>query len=97
MSVVLLDASAAIRLVLSPVDHAAMLAEVEAASDVLAPYLFSAETGNALWKYFRAGKINSQALRERHGEAIGLVNLWLSDADLFPEALALAASRDYPI
>lgn len=97
MSVVVLDASAAIRLVLSPADHAELLAEVEAASDVLAPHLFAAETGNALWKYFRAGRIDADALRKRHGEALGLVSLWLPDVDLFPEALALAASRDHAV
>ncbi len=97
MTPVVLDASAAIRLVLSPADHETMLAKVEAAPDVLAPHLFAAETGNALWKYCRAGRIEAGALRERHLEALGLVSVWIPDTSLFPEALALAASRNHSV
>ncbi len=92
-----LDASAAVRMVLSPADHDGMLAELATASDVLAPHLYAAETGNALWNYCRSGKIDAQALRERHAEALALVSIWVPDTTLFPEALALAARRDHPV
>ena len=97
MTALVLDASAAVRMVLSPSDHDHLLARIAAASDVLAPHLYAAETGNALWKYYRGGKIDAQALRERHAEALALVSIWVPDTTLFPEALALAARRDHAV
>lgn len=97
MTVVVLDASAAVRMALSPADHEVMLTAVEKASEVMAPHLFAAETGNALWKYFRAGCLDAQAMRKRHVEAMSLVSFWVPDNALFPEALALAAAREHPV
>lgn len=97
MSALVLDASAAVRVVLSPADHTGLLSQLEAASDVLAPHLYAAETGNALRKYFRNGDLDAQALRARHAEALGLVSIWLPDTALFPEALALAARRGHSV
>lgn len=97
MAALVLDASAAVRMVLSPADHHDMLSAVATASDVLAPHLYAAETGNALWKYLRSGNIAAGALRERHAEALALVSLWVLDTTLFPEALALAARLDHTV
>ena len=33
----------------------------------------------------------------RHREAIALIALFVDDADLFPEALTLAAASDHPV
>ena len=97
MTALVLDASAAVRMVLSPADHDHMLSELATASDVLAPHLYAAETGNALWKYLRSGHIDARALRERHAEALALVSIWVPDITLFPEALALAARCHHPV
>ena len=97
MAALVLDASAAVRMVLSPAEHDGFLAEVAAASDVLAPHLYAAETGNTLWKYCRSGDLDAQALRKRHAEALALISIWVPDPSLFPEALALAAQREHSV
>jgi len=97
MDSVVLDASAALRAVLSPADHTAMLESIESASDVLAPQLFAAETANALWKYERAGRIDGKEIRQRHAEALALISLWIPDTSLFPESLSLAVKIGHPV
>ena len=97
MDSVVLDASAALRAVLSPADHSSVLAAIESASDVMAPQLFAAETANALWKYERAGRLDGKEIRQRHAEALALVSLWIPDTSLFPEALSLAAKLGHPV
>lgn len=97
MESVVLDASTALRAVLSPADHASLLDAIESASEVIAPQLFAAETGNALWKYHRAGRLDRQSIRERHAEALALVSLWIPDTSLFPEALSLATRLQLPV
>ena len=74
-----------------------MLAAIESASEVLSPQLFPAETANALWKYGRAGRLESSAVRHRHVEALALVTRWIPDTALFPEALVLALKRGHPV
>jgi predicted nucleic acid-binding protein len=97
MTSLVLDASAALRVVLSPADHEVLLADIESASDLLAPQLFAVETANALWKYHRAGRLDGEAMRRRHVEVLSLVSLWIPDTTLFPEALALADRLDHPV
>ncbi len=97
MDNVVLDASAALRTVLSPADHPSVLVAIESASDVLAPQLFAAETANALWKYQGAGRLDGRAVRARHSEALALVSVWIPDTSLFPEALSLAARLEHPV
>lgn len=97
MNSVVLDASAALRAVLSPAEHLSLLAEIESASDVMAPQLFAAETANALWKYQRAGRLDGKTIRHRHAEALALVSRWILDTSLFPEALSLAARLGHPV
>ena len=97
MDSVVLDASAALRAVLSPADHLPMLEGIESASDVIAPQLFASETANALWKYHQAGRRDGKTIRHRHAEALALVSLWIPDTSLFPEALALATRLEHPV
>jgi predicted nucleic acid-binding protein len=97
MDSIVLDASAALRTVLSPVDHPDLLEAIESASDVLAPQLFAAETANALWKYHQAGRLDGQTIRHRHAEVLALVSLWIPDTSLFPEVLSLAAKLNHPV
>lgn len=97
MDSVVLDASAALRAVLSPADHLSVLAAIESASDVMAPQLFAAEMANALWKYERAGRLDGREIRRRHAETLALVSLWIPDTSLFPEALSLATRLGHPV
>lgn len=94
---IVLDASAAVRAVMDAAAQPRLLDCIADAATVLAPTLFRAEVGNALWKYARAGVIEAQDLPARHGEAVSLVHLFVDDATLFPEALTLAAATDHPV
>lgn len=94
--VVVLDASAALRAVLDSAAQTALIDRIAAADLVLAPTLLRAEVGNALWKYRRSGLLDLAQAVERHAEAMTLVHRLVDDADLFPEALALAVDFDHP-
>jgi len=97
MSTVVLDASAALRVVLSPADHPTLLTQIESASEVLSPQMFAAETANALWKYQRAGRLEGSAMRNYHTQTMALVSVWVPDMSLFPEALSLASRLGHPV
>ena len=97
MGPVVLDASAAVRAVLDPAAQAPLLERIRNASVVIAPALLHAEVGNALWKCARAGFIEASELPQRYIEAMSLVQLFIDDASLFPEVLAVAAATDHPI
>jgi predicted nucleic acid-binding protein len=95
--VVVLDASAAVRAVMDPAAQPGLLDRIAAASHVIAPVLFRAEVGNALWKYRRAGALDAVDAIDRHAEACALVDRFEDDAAMFPEALHLAIQQDHPV
>lgn len=94
---IVLDASAAIRLVLSPADHDEWLDLLESAGTTIAPELFATETANALWKYHQAGKLDQEEITGFHAQVLALVTDWQDDKSLFPEALLLAAKSRHPV
>jgi len=94
---VVLDASAAVRAVMDAGAQPALLSRIGDAAAVIAPTLLRAEVGNALWKYTRIGVMAPSELPAGHREAMALIQLFVDDADLFPEALMLAAASDQPV
>ena len=92
-----LDASAGLRVILSPADHRRWARRLQGAAAVIAPTLYATETANALWKYHQAGKIDSSELTGLHSQALALITDWLSDFELLPEALLLAARASHPV
>lgn len=96
-SAVVLDASGAVRAVMDPGAQQALLARIGEAETVIAPTLLRTEVGNALWKYTRIGVLAPAKLPERHREAMTLIQLFIDDADLFPEVLMLAANLNHPV
>jgi predicted nucleic acid-binding protein len=92
-----LDASAAIELVMArPAQHrvAAILQE----SDwVLAPSLFIYEVANTLWKYHRLLKVQLKELEARLRQAVDIVDEFLGAEDLLPEALRLSSEIGQPV
>jgi predicted nucleic acid-binding protein len=86
-----LDASAAVHLVLNG-EHAAALAEhLEKMSVVTAPDLFCPEVMNALWKYVRVGQLTLDLAITRFEQCMGLADDLIPGRTLAPEALAAAA------
>lgn len=94
---IVLDASAGIRLVLSPADHREWIEQLGQAAAIIAPTLFAAETANALWKYRKAGNIPAGEAAMLHAQALALITDWQADTTLFPEALHLAERVGHPV
>ena len=92
-----LDASAAVHLVMRMEDAADLIAVLERASLVLSPGLFQAEVANALWKYVRAGELTQELALERLEEALALVDVQVPDAELAAESLAAACRYRHPV
>ena len=94
---VVLDASAAVRLVMRMEGAAVIADRLEAASLVLAPNLFHTEVANALWKYVRAGQLSPELALRRLDEAGELIDGQGQDQELLTEALATACQQDHPV
>jgi predicted nucleic acid-binding protein len=96
-TVLVLDASAAVRAVMDAAAQTALLQQLASAALVLAPELMRVEAANALWKYQRAGIISTSQAHERHAEIGLLVHQFIAEQSLFPESLQLAADFDHPV
>lgn len=94
---VVLDASAAVRIVLGSEQAPPLLQALDDATIVIAPGLFVAEVANALWKYHRAGHLSLNDTLERYQEAAGLIDESMPDRDLADEALAEACRWGHPV
>lgn len=92
-----LDASAAVHLVLRSSDATAILEALEGAALVLAPSLYGSETANALWKYVNSGYLSLDGATEHYEEALSLVDRLIPDRDIAVEALSLAYQSNHPV
>jgi len=97
VSEVVLDASAALAVVLRQARGTALLETLSQATRVVAPRLFLSETANALWKYVSAGQLPEATALDRLGEATALVVHPLPDESLVPEALTMAVRYKHPV
>jgi predicted nucleic acid-binding protein len=94
---IVLDASAALHIVLRT-ENAVRLAEVVAnAALVLAPTLFAAESANGLWKYVLAGELEAAAALEHRQEAVGLIDSFVPDSELCAESLSESIRVGHPV
>jgi predicted nucleic acid-binding protein len=92
-----LDASAAVRLILADPDAADLAERVGGAALVLAPELMLTELANTLWKLQRADRLNELDPQELLAEARELVDRLEPDRHLQAEALALACHLNHPV
>jgi predicted nucleic acid-binding protein len=92
-----LDASAAVRLILADPAAADLVERVGGAALVLAPELMLTELANTLWKLQRAGRLNELDPQELLAEARELVDRLEPDRHLQAEALALACHLNHPV
>jgi len=94
---IVLDASAAVRVIQASELSEELLRHLEHASLVVTPDLYCSEVGNALWKYVRAGELSLEDATERLEEALNLTDLMVPDSQLIAEALAAAAMYQHPV
>jgi len=92
-----LDASAALHVVLRTDRAVGFIAALEASDVVLAPSLFHSEVSNTLWKYVRTGLLDKQTAIVRLEEALDLVDSFEPDQTLVTEALSQAVLHDHPV
>ena len=97
-----LDASAAVRMVVDPAAPS-LAGTVKEADSVVAPWLFAAEVANAIWKYVRAGVIPAQQAALRVSAAQALCHGIVPDmttgtaGSLLHEALHEACRLNHPV
>lgn len=96
ISRVVLDASAAVRLVMG-MDDGDIDATLRRAAIVIAPTLYVSEVANALRGYVRFGALDRAAAVTRYEESLALLDETVSDRELAVEALAEAARHDHPV
>lgn len=93
-----LDASAAVRLVLKVNGWQSIESELREATTVLVPTLFFAETANALWKYVRAGDLSLDEAQRSFKVLCALVDRPVrSEESASREALREAVKHDHPV
>jgi len=92
-----LDASAAVRLILGDPAAAALAQPIGEAALVLAPELMLTEVANTLWKLRRADQLNTLDPQQLLADARDLVDRVEPDRHLQAEALALACHLNHPV
>jgi len=96
-SEIVLDASAAIHLIMAA-EHASDLVErLERAASVAAPDLFFSEVGNALWKYVQFRTLTVEKAVTHLQEAMDLVDGIVPTQELIQEAVIAAARYGHPV
>jgi predicted nucleic acid-binding protein len=97
MASILLDVSAALDVLLDG-KHAASIHNVlDKAEAVYAPALYAAESANALWKYVSVGRMTAEVAAASHRAGLALIDGFVPDEELFPEALAEACRLRHPV
>jgi len=97
LSRVVLDASAAIRLVLRDPESAPLVDALQTATLVLVPAIFFTEVANGLWKYTLGDTLTTEQCVERLSEVDALVDEVFDDRELIVEAVHLAIAHDHPV
>lgn len=86
-----IDASAAVGVVLGRPESRSIESALASADAVIAPDLFVAEVANALWKHRRFDKFDALACEDALEKAIAIPDDFLSSAPLWREAFAVAS------
>ncbi len=92
-----LDASAAIEVVLGRGQAARLAAILEDADVVLAPELFIPEVVNTIWKYHQFERLSLDACDRAIEAALGLVDAMVSSKETYGEAFLLARTARRPV
>ena len=92
-----LDASAAVRIIEGSPEALELQETLLAADLVIALELRLTEVANALWRLQRAGQLAADGLQQRLSRAADLVDVIEPDRHLQVEALSLACHLDHPV
>lgn len=92
-----LDASAALHIVLRQPGADELARGVGEARLVLAPDLYASEVANGLWKYVVAGQVELDKAQTLLDEARQLVDVLVAGEELAAEALGVASTHRHPV
>jgi predicted nucleic acid-binding protein len=92
-----LDASAALHVVMRLPTAEPVIDKLEQANIVLVPQLYFSETANALWKYVSHNQLSAEQAIERYQDVCALPDQVISDQTLTLEALSLASANNHPV
>lgn len=93
---IILDASAAIEVVLDGPKAAEVARSLNEADEVIAPDLFVSEVTNTIWKYYQLKNLNITACDRALERGIGLVESLVPCKELYREAFLLARTAGGP-
>ena len=92
-----LDASAALHVVMRLPTAEPVIDKLEQANLILVPQLYFSETANALWKYVSHNQLSAEQAIERYQDVCTLPDQAISDQTLALEALSLASTHNHPV
>jgi predicted nucleic acid-binding protein len=95
--IIVLDASAAVKLVLSNESDKPDGLRFASADWVIAPYLYIPEVTNAFWKYHKHGNMLLEICESYIERAMSIPDDYFSEEELYKEAFALACTIKKPI
>lgn len=94
--ILVLDASAAVAVVLEQEGSSDFMAEIEKAETVISSDLYKIEIANVIWKYVRAGELDKEKSGETLRMALGLVDEFVDIAKNVEEALGESIRQSHP-
>lgn len=90
------DASALMRAAVQSSASGAAVAAIEA-HDAVAPDIIAVEVANALWRYVRAGEMNTASAIELLAAALATIEIVPASNILLTEALRIACDQRHPV
>jgi predicted nucleic acid-binding protein len=95
--ITVLDASAAIEILLSRSQSAELKKYLLESGEVVSPELFKAEIANVLWKYVRAGLLAQDQANVLLGLGLELIDDYIDMKDNITESMNEAVRLDHPV
>ena len=95
--ITVIDASAALEVVLRREFADKLASYLSQAEWVIAPTLFISEVSNALWKYHRFTDLPLETCERCLEQAVALPDEFFSEKEFYREAFMLSCTADHPI
>lgn len=95
--IIILDASAAVEIVLQRKNSERFQHHIESADWVLAPGLFISEVTNVFWKYYRFGSLSVEQCEKGIDFSVRLPDEYSDDKTMYREAFMLGCQTEKPV
>jgi predicted nucleic acid-binding protein len=95
--IVILDASAAVKIVLQQKPIKPLLDVLKDADWVIAPDIYISEVSNVYWKYHQFEDLPMNLCEESLKRTIGLIDDFIDTSDLYQEAFSFSCQVNHPV